>query len=161
MILRTLLALAHALRQALLTERITDCHLQNFLRTCSGGRDVTNEFDVAHFNYSQAVAMISEAKTLVVAELKELRSGRTGDNGGPREDRGGASSSKEDIEAEVQDLNNLRNEATLSLARILMKQGWVTANFDKHWIALVRCWNIFQSLWQLTLIQLFPFSLFS
>ena len=72
---------------------------------------------------------------MLKVEIDKVHSGHTGStvNGGTREYEGGAASSKEAA------LNDLLNEATLSLARILLKQGCVSAKFDNHHLALVRC----------------------
>lgn len=86
--------------------------------------------------------MILETKKLVEAEITERRSGHTGSYNRAGGGEEGPASSEEVIKAEVNALNDLLNEATLSLAKILHKQGCVSSKFGNHYQALVRCWNI-------------------
>ena len=109
--------------QALLTERITDCHVQKFF--CTRSRDSI----FSRINYDQAALTISEVQTEVKAEIKKQCSENTRNHKEAEE--------KEGIQAEVNNLNDLRNEATLSLARILRKKGSISAMFDNHEDALV------------------------
>lgn len=70
--------------------------------------------------------MISEIKKLLETEIKK------------RKDEGIVTSVEEETKAAINELNDLLNEATLSLARILAKQGYVSAKSDNHHQALVR-----------------------
>ena len=126
--------------QALLSERITDCHVQNFSLASTGENEATNELDTSHINYRQAVAMVTQSKEQLSAEIALRRSLKDG-HGGNNEENMGATSD-EIIKAEVNALNDLYNEATLALARILTKQAGVCAMLNNHYEALVRCCNI-------------------
>ena len=73
-----------------------------------------DEDDYSHLNYGRSAVIMAEAQ-------KRLEVGSPGDNG-----------------EEARQINDLRNEATLSLARILTKQGGVGAMLGYHRSALVR-----------------------
>lgn len=105
--------------------------MQRLSHTGAGTHNATDESDFSHVNYRQAVTVVSEAKEQLMVDITERSGGLTG------------ASSMEVTKTEVAALNNLLNEATLSLARILTKQGCVSAKFDNHYLALVRCWNLF------------------
>ena len=110
--------------QALLSEAIADCHVQKFSHSNLAEDEAMDEVDFAHLNYRQAATTVMETKALLRSELDEQRSGCAGGNN-VKEGEGDAWS-------------DLWNEATLSLAKILMKQGCVSAKFDNHRLALVR-----------------------
>ena len=106
------------------------------------GEDDTSEVsDLSHINYCQAATMVSDTKKQLTAEILERRirvdifeRRRRTDKNDTSKHKGGT----EAIKVEVNELNSLLNEATLSLARILTKQGCVSAKFDDHDLALVR-----------------------
>ena len=76
-------------------------------------------------SYRQAVDVVSETKALLAADIKrKLELAR------PSVQRG--------TDAEVGNMKNLYNEATVSLARISTKQGCVSAKANNHYPALVR-----------------------
>ena len=124
--------------QALLSERITDCHVQTFC-TGAGKDNTTDESDFSHINYCQAAAMVSETKKLLMAEMRDWCRRGHGDDA---VEKGDAASSEQALKAKAKPLNDLLNEATLSLARVLTKQGIVSAKFGNHHEALVRCSNV-------------------
>ena len=127
--------------QVLLLERITDCHIQNFAWTSLGEDRAADEADVSHINYDRAATLVLETSKRLTAELKRQR-GRAAAAAARRVDKGASSCEEADAAAavgvEVQQLNDLSNEVTLSSARILTKQGVVRTKLDKHHLALVR-----------------------
>ena len=129
------------LHQALLSERITDCHVQKFAWASLGKDEALDESNFSHINYRKAAEIVAETKDLLTAEIEE-RQCRCGQKG----KEGGAASSEETSEAEVHDLVDLLKEATLLLARLLAKQGCVSAKFGNHDLALVRGRDIVMSL---------------
>ena len=128
--------------QASLSERITDCHVQKLSHTSVDEGKATEESDFSHINYLQAAAMVLEAKKDLEAEIAQRSSGHIGSNAGAEEDERSVASLEEVTKAEVNALKDLLNEATLSLAGILVKQGYVSAKFHKHHQALVCCLNL-------------------
>ena len=80
--------------------------------------------------------MMSDIKHLLESEIEKCRDLYTGTNTGIKVDEGVTTSFKEGITAEIKDLSNLVHEATLSLARILSKQGNVSSKIDNHSLAL-------------------------
>ena len=84
--------------------------------------------------------MVAETTQRSKAETEDRPADRAG---GARREAGAAATPREGaIRAERDALRDLRHEATLSLARILAKQGHVGALFDDHYAALVRCGHI-------------------
>eukprot|EP00580_Thalassiosira_gravida_P014014 CAMPEP_0201683380 /NCGR_PEP_ID=MMETSP0494-20130426/52097_1 /ASSEMBLY_ACC=CAM_ASM_000839 /TAXON_ID=420259 /ORGANISM="Thalassiosira gravida, Strain GMp14c1" /LENGTH=1049 /DNA_ID=CAMNT_0048167155 /DNA_START=374 /DNA_END=3521 /DNA_ORIENTATION=+ len=102
---------------ALLSERITDCHVQTLSTKTVGEEDE----DFATFNYRQAATMVSETKKLIRETIKEKTS---------------AAKAKEEARDYLDDYNVLLNEANIALARLLSKQGSVYAKVDNHTMAL-------------------------
>jgi hypothetical protein len=122
-------------RQALLSEHITDCDVQ--LLSGEGreaaAQDPAEDDDFSHMNYRQAATMMQETKNTLLQWLRDalggaVAAGRTRPAEGPHEDAG-------------DDPADLRRQANLSLARIFLKQGRVYAKVDNHALALVREWS--------------------
>ena len=101
-------------RQGLLSERVTDCRVHDFSR--GRAEDNADGADHSHLNYQKSAATIAGAR-------ERLEADEAGDD---------------DDAEEARRRNDLRNEATLSLARILAKQGSVAAMLGHHRRALVR-----------------------
>ena len=113
-----------------MSERITDCHVQNFSNFSDTNKREDNaagEFDTSHINYCQATTIMSEAKDQLAVDIA-ARHQLVGSN--------------VDAKEEVHAFNDLWNEAKLSLARILTKQGCVSAKLNSHLQALVRCHHV-------------------
>ena len=125
----------------MLSERITDCHVQTFAWASLGKDEALDESNFSHINYRKAAEIVAETKDLLTAEIEERQCRR-----GQKGKEGGAASSEETSEAEVHDLVDLLKEATLLLARLLAKQGCVSAKFGNHDLALVRGRDIVMSL---------------
>ena len=120
--------------QALLSERINDCHVQNYFRTRR--RRHEDAGDMSHINYRSASTMILEARARLLEEIQSKHGLIDYMHDGDGEGNAVAFVGK--IDAEVRDLNDLLDEATLALARIFSKEGHVSARFDDHGTALVR-----------------------
>lgn len=106
--------------QALLSERITDCNVQDFFEKNDVYDEGTEDF--LSLNYRQAATMVQGTKKLILKQLEELKNG---------------DEKKMDNDV-VNDLNELVNEADLCLARMLSKQGAINAKVDNYVNALVR-----------------------
>ena len=92
--------------------------------------DITDgDTESSRVSYRQAVGMLSETNVLLTAEIE-------------RKQELTQTIVREGIDAEVHDLKGLRNAATLSLARVTMKLGCVSATVGDHYPALVRCQNV-------------------
>ena len=96
-------------------ERVTDCRVHDFSR--GRAEDDADGADHSHLNYQRSAATLAGARARLEAD-------EAGDDDGDQE--------------AVRRRNDLRNEVTLSLARILAKQGGVAAMLGDHRRALVR-----------------------
>ena len=103
--------------QALLSERITDCRVHAFSHERHGEDAAAEMDDYSHLNYQRSA--------VIMAEMRERLERLAGEGAGHDEE-------------DTRGLANLRNEATLSLARVLTKQGGVGAMLGHHRDALVR-----------------------
>ncbi|KAL7554214.1 hypothetical protein ACHAWF_017626 [Thalassiosira exigua] len=122
--------LRDAINSALLSERITDCNVEQFFRRASRHQDDATD-DFSHVNYHQAASRLAETK-LAVSEQIELRHKIVSNVS----DQCSINSFEEEKDPEVNDLRGLTMEAILSLARIYTKQGCVFAKLDQHRRAL-------------------------
>ena len=123
-----------------MSERITDCHVEKFFRLGRFDQETTDDF--SHVNYRQAATMLADTKKVLLQqihfhfdgvkkqEVEHLKPGLL-------YARECVDSLEEEKNAEVNDLEDLVKEATLSMARIYSKQGCVYAKLGNHYTALV------------------------
>ena len=130
--------------QALLSERITDCHVQKFFSN-SYDQDATDDY--SHINYNQAATQVSQAKSVLKEEI-EIQTMIGKKNSEPSDNNAGttASSFNEEKNEEINNLKDLFLAATQAMARILSKKGAVYARLDSHHMALVSTLHVSCSL---------------
>ena len=96
----------------MLAERVADCHVECMNLWIDG----TDSDAVSTFaSYQQAAGMVSEIKALLAAKIK----------------------SESELTPNLHNLKGLSKTATLSLARISLKQGCVSSKANDHYPALV------------------------
>ena len=105
----------------MLSERITDCHVEKFFREGFQSEDRDSD-DYSHVNYRQTAVMLSQSSK----DLRDLIDKYTEENMG-----------NDTEDSYIRDFKELVTEATFSLARVYSKQGCVYAKLNSHLMALV------------------------
>ena len=115
----------------MLSERITDCQVQKFFH---GSYEIDATDDYSHINYGQASVTMSDVRQTLTEQIR-LHHKFAKDYEAPEDSS--INSFEEEMESELKEMEELLQEATVSLARIYMKQGCVYAKLANHETALV------------------------
>lgn len=114
--------------QALLSERITDCHVQHFF-SGSYAQDATDDY--SHINYIQAAGQLPETKRILKEQIDLIKKNRRGegivDSEGDGDEEGSLDSFDEEKNPEINDLKDLLRACRLAQARILGKEAMAFA----------------------------------